>query len=77
MEKNSEKIKKIFILDKEVINIKLDPFLETADVNMNNNYWPPRMEPTRFQLYKQKERFQQNPMQIDKRVKLIEGLNEE
>ena len=75
--KNSEKIKKIFILDKEVINIKLDPFLETADVNMNNNYWPPRMEPTRFQLYKQKERFQQNPMQIDKRVKLIEGLNEE
>ena len=44
---------------------------------MNNNYWPPRMEPTRFQLYKQKERFQQNPMQIDKRVKLIEGLNEE
>ena len=77
MEKNSEKIKKIFILDKEVINIKLDPFLETADVNMNNNYWPPRMEPTRFQLYKQKERFQQNPMQIEKRVKLIEGLNEE
>ena len=77
MEKNSEKIKKIFILEKELLNIKLDPFLETADVNMNNNYWPPRMEPTRFQLYKQKERFQQNPMQIDKRVKLIEGLNEE
>ena len=75
--KNSEKIKKIFILEKELLNIKLDPFLETADVNMNNNYWPPRIEPTRFQLYKQKERFQQNPMQIDKRVKLIEGLNEE
>ena len=75
--KNSEKIKKIFILKKELLNIKLDPFLETADVNMNNNYWPPRMEPTRFQLYKQKERSQQNPMQIDKRVKLIEGSNEE
>ena len=75
--KNSEKIKKIFILEKELLNIKLDPYLETADVNMNNNYWPPRMEPTRFQLYKQKERFQQNPMQIDKRVKLIEGSNEE
>ncbi len=68
---NSEKIKKIFILDKELINIKLDPFLETADVDMNNNYWPPRTEPTRFQLFKQREWNQENPMQIDKKVKKI------
>jgi len=68
---NSEKIKKIFILDKELINIKLDPFLETADVDMNNNYWPPRTEPTRFQLFKQREWNQENPMQIDKKVKRI------
>ena len=68
---NSEKIKKIFILDKELNNIKLDPFLETADVDMNNNYWPPRTEPTRFQLFKQREWNQENPMQRDKKVKEI------
>ena len=68
---NSEKIKKIFILDKELTSIKLDPFLETADVDMNNNYWPPRTEPTRFQIFKQREWYQENPMQRDKKVKEI------
>ncbi len=66
---NSEKIKKIFILKKEVVNIKLDPFLETADVDMNNNYWPPRNEPTRLQLFKQNEIKKENPMQRDLRSK--------
>ena len=66
---NSKKIKKIFILENEVVNIKLDPFLETADVDMNNNYWPPRNEPTRFQLFKQNEIKKENPMQRDLRSK--------
>jgi len=66
---NSKKIKKIFILENEVVNIKLDPFLETADVDMNNNYWPPRNEPTRFQLFKQNEIKKENPMQRHLRSK--------
>ena len=66
---NSEKIKKIFILEKEVVNIKLDPFLETADVDMKNNYWPARNEPTRFQLFKQNEIKKENPMQRHLRSK--------
>ncbi len=66
---NSKKIKKIFILENEVVNIKLDPFLETADVDMNNNYWPPRNEPTRFQLFKQNQIKKENPMQRDLRSK--------
>ena len=37
---------------KEVKNITLDPFLETADVDLNNNFWPPKVQPSRFQLYK-------------------------
>jgi hypothetical protein len=63
--RNSETIKKVFILDKELIGVKLDPFLETADVDMNNNYWPARNEPTRFQLYKlgEDEEELENPMQ--------------
>ena len=66
---NSKKIKKIFILENEVVNVKLDPFLETADVDMNNNYWPPRNEPTRFQLFKQNQFKKENPMQRDLRSK--------
>ena len=66
---NSQKIKKIFILDKEVNNIKLDPFLETADVNIDNNYWPTRIEATRFQLFKQKKNNKDNPMQRDIKAK--------
>ncbi|MFL2621778.1 MAG: M1 family metallopeptidase [Flavobacteriaceae bacterium] len=63
--RNSETIKKVFILHKELIGVKLDPFLETADVDMNNNYWPARNEPTRFQLYKlgEDEEELENPMQ--------------
>ena len=67
--RNNEKIKKVFILDKELMNVKLDPFLETADVDLNNNYWPSRTEPTRFQLYKQNEEKLENPMQRAERVK--------
>ena len=67
--RNSEKIKKVFILDKELVNIKLDPFLETADIDLNNNYWPPRNEPTRFQLYKSNEEKIENPMQRSIRAK--------
>ena len=61
--KNSNQIKKVFILDKEVLKVQLDPFLETADVNLNNNSWPARNEPTRFQIYKGKDRNNENPMQ--------------
>ena len=70
--KNSDRVKKVFILDKEISNITLDPFLETADVNVNNNYWPPKNEPTRFQLFKQKSFKSENPMQRDRRSKIRE-----
>ena len=36
---------------------------------LNNNYWPTKNEPTRFQLFKQKERNSENPMQRSKKVK--------
>ena len=48
-----DKVNKVFVTEKEIKNITLDPFLETADVNTNNNHWPPKTEATRFQLYKQ------------------------
>jgi hypothetical protein len=37
---NESEIKKTFLKDKEVVNIMLDPNLELADVNMENNAFP-------------------------------------
>ena len=73
--RNAKKIKKIFILDKELSAVRLDPFLETADVDLNNNYWPPRNEPTRFQLYKRSEGNSENPMQRAERARKKTGLD--
>ncbi len=47
-------VSKIFKFEKQVKTITLDPFLETADVNLDNNYWPPKIQPTRLELYKQR-----------------------
>ncbi|MBN1652118.1 MAG: M1 family metallopeptidase [Bacteroidales bacterium] len=61
---NDEHISKVFVTDKEIQQIVLDPHLETADVDRNNNYWPERKEPTRFELFKEKKRASvKNPMQ--------------
>jgi hypothetical protein len=63
-------VTKVFVTEKPAIRITLDPMLELADVDMNNNYWPPRMEPTRFELFKDRERGGgdgENPMQRAKR----------
>lgn len=72
-----QKVTKIFSFDKEVVRVVLDPLLETADTDRNNNYWPPRMEPTRFEVFKLQNygrygRQGENPMQ---RVKRIQEMN--
>jgi hypothetical protein len=50
--KNENKVVKTFLKDMEVINIKLDPYRETADIDEKNNVWPVVSEPTKFQLFK-------------------------
>lgn len=50
--KNENKVVKVFLKDKEVASIKLDPMRETADINEKNNYWPVKEIPTKFQIYK-------------------------
>ena len=50
--RNNEQVSKVFPLPKEVIAIRLDPHLETADTDIYNNYWPRMVQPTRFELYK-------------------------
>ena len=69
--KNSTEVKKIFLFNKEVKQITLDPLYETADCDYNNNYWPAKQEPTRFELYKSRYRRGysggSNPMQKAKK----------
>lgn len=65
------KVSKVLIFDKEVISFRLDPFLETADTDLNNNSWPARIEPTRYELFKQKSTGE-NPMQRQKRVEELQ-----
>ena len=67
--KNSSEITKVFAFDKKVVLIELDPFLETADTDRFNNYWPPKMEPSKFELYKyrnRRDREDSNPMKKKK-----------
>ena len=70
--KTSDEVTKVFVKKKEVLRVTLDPFLETADCDLNNNSWPPRMVPTRFDVYKERERERPNPMQLE-RMKLEGG----
>ncbi|HYG37977.1 MAG TPA: M1 family metallopeptidase [Cytophagales bacterium] len=52
--KNDTTVTKVFVKDKEVTSIHLDPYRETADVEVDNNFWPERKVPSRFELYKKR-----------------------
>jgi hypothetical protein len=49
---NEQKVSKLFVKEKEVASIRLDPMRETADVNEANGMWPIKEMPSRFQLFK-------------------------
>ncbi len=50
---NENKVTKVFIKDKEVTAIRIDPMRETADIDESNNMWPVKEMPSRFTLFKQ------------------------
>jgi hypothetical protein len=58
---NHSLAKKLILSEKEIRSIVLDPHLETADTDLDNNAWPPRPARSRFQLFKEEKR--PNPMQ--------------
>lgn len=59
---DSKNVSRIFITDKLATKIVLDPFLETADTDVSNNYWQNLPPPTRHDLFKQRVKTQ-NDMQ--------------
>jgi hypothetical protein len=74
-----DKVSKVFAFQDKVVNIELDPNLETADTERNNNYWPKRVEPTRFEMFLNNGRSQrntsvrENKMQRARRAAEMEG----
>ena len=51
---NENNASKVYVEDKEVKSIKLDPMRETADIDESNNTWGGQAELSKFQLFKQK-----------------------
>lgn len=70
--KNDKQVSKVFFFKKEVVNIDMDPWLETADINLDDNSWPRRVQLSKFKLY-QKKKYgwgadgKENTMQRDRR----------
>lgn len=70
---SSERCATQIVCDQPVVQFELDPYRETADVDRKNNFYPPKLEPSRFQLFKGRREFRggaggDNPMQRAKRA---------
>jgi hypothetical protein len=50
--KSPKAVKKLIISDKEIKELVVDPYWETADVNIENNYYPRRIIPSRIEVFK-------------------------
>ena len=71
---NNFEVSKLIVTRKEAKAIVLDPNLETADADLNNNFFPRRVVPTRFQVFKSGQfgnNSQPNPMQQQLRQKPV------
>jgi len=49
--KNEDEFTKWFNFTQPVVQITLDPFLELADTDRSDNYWPAMQEPSKFDVY--------------------------
>ena len=50
---NDNEITKVIKSDKEIVNITIDPDLETADIDTSNNNWPQKKD-SKFSKFKNK-----------------------
>jgi len=67
--RNSKKVSKLLIREKEITALAVDAKWETADVDVNNNYWPARPIKSRFDLYKRKKNKQDMMRDYNKKLK--------
>jgi hypothetical protein len=50
--RNHLRVQKLFVFDKELEKVTIDPRWETADVDVENNHYPRRIIPSRIEAYK-------------------------
>lgn len=50
--KNNNQITKVLVTDKEIVNVLIDPHLETADIDVSNNSWPQKQPDTKFDNFR-------------------------
>jgi hypothetical protein len=60
--RNPESISKMIVADKKITRIEVDPHRETADVDIENNYFPRRMREHTFGISKSKKPSGNNPL---------------
>ena len=53
--KNEKSVSKTYFFDKKLKSIQLDPMKETADIDTSNNFWGTFSEPTKFQVFKDRQ----------------------
>jgi hypothetical protein len=53
--RDPDKITRLFIRDKAISAVALDPRHETADADFSNNHFPGRIEKSRIELYKSED----------------------
>ena len=54
--RSPDAVKKLVVTDKDIASIIVDPLQETADVNIENNYYPRRIIPSRIESFKSQSR---------------------
>lgn len=66
-------VTKVFKSQKELKQVVLDPYLETCDVDVSNNYFPNKPQATRFEIFKRNANGGENAMQKASRAKSKDG----
>ncbi|MCC7011322.1 MAG: M1 family metallopeptidase [Planctomycetes bacterium] len=54
--KGANSVSKLILSEKKLVRLVLDPHLETADIDLSNNVYPPELDEKRFQLRSNRER---------------------
>lgn len=54
--RNAKKVKKLLVLEQELVSINVDPQWETADTDVENNHYPRRIVPSRIEMFKSSPR---------------------
>lgn len=50
--KSPKMVKKLLVTEREIVSLTIDPSMETADADLENNFYPRRLVPSRIESFK-------------------------